>query len=425
MNNRNHFLSASSIILLALIFCFNSVSAQLPKPFLQYAEKHNSIKSGYVKLQELQTSEKDTTFFEVQEIFFISTPKDLKYLVFAQKRNFYNTFTYCKSAYSMITLYSQIDGDHRFYMFDGEMENAKSQSELLFNVNGIRIDDYNNYIYQRIAPKINKKNVRYKITLPDQEEDLMTEINKELEFDKKTFNPIQEEFSLIFSRTEQMANRIDILEQRLFEYINPDILDTISFKFEELKKGYDLQFAKEQAKIDSAFRDSIVNSLGNNTERWTEEMTQESQKDILFFMPEWKFPLLTGDTLYSDSINSRFLLIDMWYIACAPCRLAMKELASIDPPYDESYLKMLSINISDKDTAKINQVLKNLNLKSDVALAYNNRYDIEMSKQMGMDGCGYPQLYLIDMKTRQVIWGACGWYKGFTKDIEKIMEEKK
>ena len=55
---------------------------------------------------------------------------------------------------------------------------------------------------------------------------------------------------------------------------------------------------------------------------------------------------------------------------------------------------------------------------------YNNRYDIEMSKQMG-DCYGYPQLYLIDMQTRQVIWHACGWYKGFTKEIEEIINEKK
>jgi len=101
----------------------------------------------------------------------------------------------------------------------------------------------------------------------------------------------------------------------------------------------------------------------------------------------------------------------------------MHELASIDPPHKESLLKILSINILDKDTAKISRVFKDLNLKSDVALAYDNRYDIEMSKQMG--NCyGYPQLYLIDMKTKEVIWRACGFRQGFTKDIEEIIKNK-
>jgi len=425
MNNRNHFLRASSIMLLALFFCFNSAFAQLPKLFLQYAEKHNRIKSGYVKLQQLQTFDNDTTVFELHEIFFISTPKDLKYLVFAQKPRLYATYTYCKSAHSLVTLFSRTDGDYSFYEFDGEIENAKTRSNCLYSeANGIRIDDFNNLLFQRIAPKIDKKNIRYKYTLPDQEEDLLSNINIEFEFNGKTFNLIQEGYSFTFGKTEPMTNRIDIFEQRLFEYIHPDILDTISFKFDELKKGYDRQFAEEQAKIDSAFRDSIANSVSNNAGRWAEKIPQEVQKDTLFFMSKWKFPLLSGDTIYSDSINSRFLLIDMWYIACSPCRLAMQELTSIDALCDESLLKIFSINVLDKDTAKISQVVKNLNLKCDVALAYDNRYDIEMSKQMG--NCyGYPQLYLIDMKTKQIIWHSCGYYKGFTKDIEEIIKEKK
>jgi hypothetical protein len=424
MNNRNHFHKASSIMLLALFFCFNSTFAQLPKLFLQYAEKHNRIKSGYVKLQQLQTLDNDTTFFEVHEIFFISTPKDLKYLVFAQKPRLYAIYTYCKSAHSLLTLFSRTDGDYCFLEFDDEIENAKDRSECLYSeANGTRIDDFNNLLFQRIAPKIDKRNIRYKIRLPDQEEDLFTNINIEFEFNRKTFNIIQEGHSLTFGRTEQMSNRIDILEQRLFEYIHPDILDTISFKFDELRKRYDWQFAKEKAKIDSIFRDSIVNSIRNDAGTWEEEIAQDAQKDTLFFMPEWKFPSLLGDTIYSDNINAQFLLIDMWYIGCHPCRLAMRELAFIDTLYNESLLKMVSINISDKDTTKISQVVKNLNLTCDVALAFDNRYDIELSKQMG-DCDGYPQLYLIDMKTRQVIWQACGFYAGFTKDIEEIIKEK-
>jgi hypothetical protein len=98
----------------------------------------------------------------------------------------------------------------------------------------------------------------------------------------------------------------------------------------------------------------------------------------------------------------------------------MHELASIDTLYEESLLKMLSINVYDEDTAKISQVLKNLNLKCDVAYAFNSNNIFEMSREMG-ECRGYPQLYLIDMKTRQVIWHACGYYEGFTKDIGKII----
>ena len=311
------------------------------------------------------------------------------------------------------------------YWFDNEISDATELSGFLHpTIKGISVDDWREHIFKRIPSKINKKNIRYKILYPDQEQDQLTNISQEFEFDKKTFNCIQEELSLNYFKTEWMYRRIDVFEQQLYDFIHSDILDTISFMFEYIRKGYDRQIAEKQAKIDSAFIDSIVNSVSNNAGIRAEKIPQDAQKATLFFMPEWKFPLLSGNTLYSDSINSRFLLIDMWYIACHPCRLAMRELASIDTLYDKSLLKMLSINISDKDTAKIRQVLKNLNLKCDVALAYDNRYDIEMSKKMG-ECQGYPQLYLIDMKTRQVIWRSCGWYKGFTKNIEEIIDEKK
>ena len=218
------------------------------------------------------------------------------------------------------------------------------------------------------------------------------------------------------------------MEECLYDYIHPDILDTISFKFEEFKNGYDQQLAVAQAEKDSFFRihltDSLVQALTQNNGTWIENIPQDIQKEknALFFMPSWKFSLLLGDTIYSDSINSRFLLIDMWYVSCAPCMGAMVELSSIYNLYEKSLLKIISINVFDEDTVAINKVVRNLNLKCNIACAYHSDAIFEMSKQMGK--ChGYPQLYLIDMKTKQVIWNSCGWYKGFTKDVEKIIKD--
>ena len=75
MNNRNHFLRASSIMLLAIFFCFNSAFAQLPKLFLKFVEKQNKIQSGYVKLQFTYLENEDTIFMHREDAFFISTPK--------------------------------------------------------------------------------------------------------------------------------------------------------------------------------------------------------------------------------------------------------------------------------------------------------------------------------------------------------------
>ena len=429
MNKKNRFSIASSLVLLAIFLSLHSVSAQIPKLFLKFVEKQNKVKSGHVKLQRIDITDNDTLILRTQDEFFISTPKDLKYLVYSKRSRRPPFTTVCKLAHTRVQTDSNTQCNITHYWYDDEIYNAADLNDLLYStVNDISFEGLENHVFQRIPPKIDKKNIRYKILYPSQDQDHLTDISIEWEFARKTFNCIQEELVLTYFKTERMYHRIDIFEQWLYDDIHPDILDTISFKYEEIKKGYDLQTAMEQSKKDSIFKnylcDSIIQSLTKNGAKWIENIQQDIQKDTLFFMPDWKFPLLSGDTIYSDNIKSQFLLMDMWYISCHPCRLVMAELSSIDTLYDESLLKIVSLNVMDKDTAKMSKVIKNLNLKCDVVFTYENRYDIEMLEKMG--NCqGYPQLYLIDMETKQVIWHSCGYYAGFTKDITEIIEKKK
>ena len=413
-------------MLLAIIFTFPDIFAQIPKLFLKFSEKQNKIKSGYINFQRIDIDDGDSLVRE-QKLFLISTKKDIKYLIYNYWKKYPHILvTSCKSVHTTTSFTVDSLHNRSTYWVDDKIHDAKDLNNFLYpTATDLSIDSWYNHLFQRIPPKINKKNIRYKILYPDQEQDLLTNISREFEFDRKTFRWVQEEFTLTYDKIEQISHKVDVFEQQLYDFIHPDILDTISFTFEKIKKGYDIQYATEQAKKDSVFRvhlcDSVAQSITKNA-KWIEDIPQDSQKEALFFMPEWKFPLLSGDTIYSDSINSQFLLIDMWYISCHPCRMAMRELATIDTIYDESLLKILSINVTDKDTAKISQVVKHLNLKSDVAYAYKIGYHLELSKKMG--NCqGYPQLYLIDMKTKQVVWHSCGWYAGFTKDIEEIIKK--
>ena len=414
----NYFYIASSLVLLAIFFDFHGTFAQTPKLFLKFAEKQNQVQSGYAKWQYLSMTNNDIKWLEVEEIFFISTPKDLKYSLYHQSR--LDSNVYCKSAHTLV--YAGLCNEYTNYYDDID---AKDRGELKHPaIKGVSVHGMENHLFQRIPPKINKKNIRYKIMYPDQKQNFLTNISQEWEFDRKTFHCFQIELSVTYFNIDAMYNRIDILEQRLYDYIHPDILDTISFKFDEIKRKYDKQTAKKDSVFRAHLCDSIAQSFTKTGGTWTENIPQDVKKDSLFFMPKWKFPLLSGDSIYSDSINSQFLLIDMWYVSCHPCRLAMVELASIDTLYNETLLKVVSINVLDEDTIKITQLIRKLNLQCDVACAYRSDEIYEMSKKMG-DCRGYPQLYLIEMKTKQVIWHSCGYYKGFTKDIEeKINKEK-
>ena len=427
---KNYFSIANSLVLFAILFISHSVFAQTPKLLLKFAEKQNKVKSGYVKLQRVDHwSQDNRTKTQKNEGLFISTQRDLKYLVcnIRQMQNSYPTIGIsCKSGHTLIEFYVWSNTVKKITGYDYyDSVEAKDGRTLAYpTANGVSLDDWENCTFQRIPPKLKKKNIRYKIIYPD--EDIATDISQEWEFSRKTFQLFQKTSVFTHAGVEQIYTKVDISEQRLYEYIHPAILDTITFTFEELKKEYDRQQAEEQTKKDSIFRANLCDSIAQtitNSGAWAESIPQDVQKDTLFFMPSWKYPLLSGDTLYSDSINSQFLLIDMWHIGCSPCMKTMIELSSIDTLYDESLLKMVSINVYDKDTAIIRKVARDFNVKSDIVCAYKSDTVFGMSKQMGK--ClGYPQLYLVNMKTNQVIWSSCGWYQGFTKDIEKIIKAK-
>ena len=423
MNKTSRFLLASSLVLLAFLLNIPCSFGQIPKLFFKFVEAQNKIKSGYIKLEHTYIKDNDTTDHYIEEAFFILTPKDFKFLTY---RHLFSSDTdiYCKSAHTEVMLFSLKEINYKRYRYNDQIYNAKDDisfsSDFSYTTEPyFSSERWENCLFQRIPPEKNPKNIRYKIIYPD--DDITSDMSVEWEFDRKNFRWTQVRYPLTYFKTDQMCGKEDILEQRLYDYIHPDILDTISFKYEELKKGYDKQYAAEQAKKDSVFRDSIIESANRNGAKWV-DIPQETQQDTLFFMPEWKFPSLSGDTIYSDSIKSQYLFIDMWYVSCHPCRMALRELASIDTLYNESLIKFVSLNVSDTNTAKMKQVVENLNLKSDIACVYGTNSHLEMTKKMGTYfQQGHPQLYLIDMKTKQVIWSSLGWYEGFTKEIGALI----
>lgn len=426
MKKMNYSILASCLLLIAFLFNFSQTSfAQIPKLLIKFVETQNKVQSGYVELQYTYITDKDTLKAAKQENFFIATPKDLKYLSFHLSS--LDSSFYSKSGNSQITFLTRKTTDNTIYYYDS-LESTKNNINFLdftyIAAYGLSTDNWKGCTFKRITPIINKNNIRYKIFFPD--EDVYTKISVEWEFESKTYKWIQHKSFITAFNIESSIGTIDILENKLYNYIHPDILDTISFKYDELKSGFDKQTAMEQALKDSLFSEHLYDSLAhifNKNAKFVESIPLDTIEEVSYYMPSWQFPLLSGDTLFSDSIQSRFLLLDMWYIGCHPCRMAMRELAGIDTLFDESFLKMVSLNVADKDTAKMGVVVRNLNLKCDIPYTLDILKNRELSEKMG--NCkGFPQIYLVDMKTKKVIWCSCGWYEGFTKDVEKILKAK-
>ncbi len=273
MNKTNRFLVASILLMLAIFSTPQYSFGQIPKLLLKFVEKQDKVKSRYVKLQCTYINDNDTAVMPMEEDFFISTPKDIKFIAYINSP--YDSSIYCKSANILVTSFNQKDHKYNRYYYTDDFSDAKHDPNYSSNFSyptdyDIITGEWKNCKFKRISPKINKKNIRYKIFYPD--DDIYSERIAEWEFDSKTFNFVQEENSLIYFKMEWMYGKTDIFECQLYEYIHPDILDTISFMFEKIRKGYDLQYANEQSKKDSVFRehfcDSVMQSVIKNGSKW-------------------------------------------------------------------------------------------------------------------------------------------------------------
>jgi hypothetical protein len=412
----------SSIMLLTLLL--NLSFSQVPAKLQQMVEKNEKIQSGYVKLKCVYKTDNDTTDSHTEIGYFIYTPNDYKY--FLIKENPDHRYLYCKSGTMLLMNFNKEDYiKYRSFEEDFDPTTDPFTNFAFFKITSETSKSWEKDTIVKITAKMNPKNIRYLLTSPNEE--TFTDIITEWEFDYKTHYWVNLEYSGIFENIERLYGTVQIIDFQFYDYINPVILDTITFRMDELRKKYNQQEIRTQEKRDSLLReticDSIIQIVSSKETKWIENNSVLPEKDSLKYMPSWKFPLLTGDTLYSDSIQSSYLFLDLWYVGCAPCIMAMKELGTIDSLFDKSLIKFVSLNVIDKDTAKIKRIINTFNIKSDIVCSYDSSLDTILSKEMS-DCNGYPQLYLVDMKTKQVIWQSCGYYKGFTKDIEAILKKE-
>ena len=423
MNKKNSFILASSFVLLALIFCNKNSFAQIPKELQNFIKTQNKIQSGYYKYKSVSMTDNDTTFSFDMICYFIRTSNDLKYLLCSQTSE--DTTFYCKSGQTLLIKYKYKE-DFKYRNYQQSLESTEDEF-LFFEYPNFKflLTENRKITIIRIPPKVNKKNIRYKIINPDNE--MFTNNTTELEFQRKTFNWVHREISGIFLKTEKGYGSIEVLESQFYDYIHPDILDTITFRYEEFRKKSDQQKVIEYNLKDSLWKENFLDSIMKiaviKKDHSVETAHTNEEIDTFKYMPTWRLPLLSGDTLYSDTIKSRFLLIDMWYISCFPCRLAMNELSKIDTLFDKSLVKFVSINVADKDSAKMMLVVNKIGFESEILCTHDNRIDTLLSQAMG--NCyGHPQLYMVDMRTKQVIWRSCGYFEGFTKEIEAILRKE-
>lgn len=117
----------------------------------------------------------------------------------------------------------------------------------------------------------------------------------------------------------------------------------------------------------------------------------------------------------SNSIENKLILIDFWYVACAPCIRAMPILARISNDYKGQGLEVLGLNPIDSSSYGMENIKK-------FAAKYNVNYQLLTIDKDISDAYlinSYPTLYLI--KNGTIIYSHIGYSEDKMRELEQFI----
>jgi len=415
-----------AIVLLHFVFSSFLGLSQNDRIFNKFAEEIASFYSGYIEYKEYSKylSETDTSLFFVK-IYYYRTKENTNYFLTLIKDSAAVLY-YCRlggfeiyfsNGIFPVRCYREIHNKSRLPYIDMCFLYISETLKYLIKHDGIK------QAY-KIPSSFNNRDYRYRCDFPDEPEVFITDFTTDFEFDKHSFKIKQIESRATYMNSLMQYTKIDVISEKLYKDLNPDIIDTIQSAFDKFKISCDSSDIQKKIRNDSILKQQLCDSISNlyvnlhKTVVQKEKATLALEENFIRYAPRWNLPLISGDTIYSDSIQSRFILIDFWYIHCHPCMIAMSKLPALDTIFNENIFKTVSINISDKDTPeKIRETIQYHHLKNEVA--YNGE---QLFRQLSAE-TGVPQFFIIDTKTNEIIWKQTGYYAKLVEDIEKIIKE--
>lgn len=120
----------------------------------------------------------------------------------------------------------------------------------------------------------------------------------------------------------------------------------------------------------------------------------------------------------ADLSDKKLLLLDFWYLACAPCLSAIPELANLQKEYAAKGLQILGLNSTDTSANKVAEIKKFipvLNMNYPVVLVSK---ETEQAFQVTV----WPSFYLIE--DGRIIYTSKGFDENEFRHLKTIIEER-
>ncbi|MBK6828744.1 MAG: TlpA family protein disulfide reductase [Chitinophagaceae bacterium] len=194
----------------------------------------------------------------------------------------------------------------------------------------------------------------------------------------------------------QYATTIDMMNGNMpMQQFAQYTLKTYSINWPDIKKKYDITDAPPYYRLKNYEPYQRKDQLPNGTAA-----------------PALSGKNIDGKKISLDDYKGKVVLIDFFYMACAPCILSFPHIKEIYHKYADSGVVVLGVNPVDKKEAQLRSFLKKYEISYPVILPDE---DITTKNYVVQ---GYPCFYLVDKKGKIAFS-----LPGFGQGVEVLIEE--
>ncbi|WP_247231962.1 TlpA disulfide reductase family protein [Telluribacter sp. SYSU D00476] len=146
----------------------------------------------------------------------------------------------------------------------------------------------------------------------------------------------------------------------------------------------------------------------------SEEYAKDELLPIGSPAPNWKLPLISGDTLALADLRGKIVIMDFWFKACAPCQQQMISLQAFHEKFPSNEVAFVGVNtIDDPKKDRLEMFLKNRLIS--MPSVYKGK-----SIQPLYNVHGSPALFIID-KQGMIVYTVSGYLSKTGSEVEQII----
>lgn len=223
-----------------------------------------------------------------------------------------------------------------------------------------------------------------------------------LESENKSFWNLQgKEISLRIRKSDSLITRIEWREETGYN----DMYWRVDF----LEQQYGITFMAEENPFDPA------KVLRNHKTRPPLTEPPKYPSMVGQAAPPWKLPNLIGDSISLADFRGQYVLLDFWFIGCLPCVRAIPEIQALSDKFDPEQVKVISIELYQKDTNQVQGFMEKKAASYEVLLAKSQS---KIPRSYGVHSA--PTFFLINPEG-VIEHSHVGFSPGRMKKLEKML----